>query len=527
MLLASQLEPYNAGSSALPPAAPSKWNPTRPALSASTGPEALTSNQIRVEWLKCALSPIYFTQTYGQIYNATLKEWIPFEMWPAQHQVLDDLKNNQFLIVLKARQLGISWLCLSYALWMMVFHPAPSVMLMSKRDEEAMDLLNNRLVEMYNRLPSWMQAKGIRAKNAHDFVLSNGSRAKAFPTSGGRSYTGTLILLDEADFLPDLNKVLNAIKPAVDAGGQLIMVSTVDKEQPMSAFKEIFRQSYYDKQGSYKSIFLPWWSRPERTTEWYEQVKVDMFKQTNTHDSLYQEYPANPEEALAPIQLNKRIPFDWISACRGNLRPIDVPGMPGVPNLAIYKKPVAGRRYIIGADPAEGNPTSDDSAGCVLDVESWEEVATFAGKWEPKVFANYIDLVGLYYNEAAVMAERNNHGHALILALQESGKLMLLKGHDNDKPGWLDNAKGKTLLYDFCADSLRDGSATVNDPITVDQLSSIEAASLAAPDGMHDDHADAFALCLVGCKYRYVSGEQSIIVEAEDPLQAYDTYRAW
>jgi hypothetical protein len=42
--------------------------------------------------------------------------------------------------------------------------------------------------------------------------------------------------------------------------------------------------------------------------------------------------------------------------------------------------PEPGHKYVIGADPAEGNPTSDDSTLCVLDADSdWQaaELASF------------------------------------------------------------------------------------------------------------------------------------------------------
>jgi hypothetical protein len=52
---------------------------------------------------------------------------------------------------------------------------------------------------------------------------------------------------------------------------------------------------------------------------------------------------------------------------------------PAMPGLAVYTLPIPGRRYIVGADPAEGNPNSDESALEVLDVDSGEEVAAMAG----------------------------------------------------------------------------------------------------------------------------------------------------
>lgn len=480
------------------------------------------------EWLKCMYSPVYFAR-YVSIYNATVRRWIPFELWPAQQSALADIATHRYIVMLKARQLGMSWLTLTYALWMMVFRPAPNIMLMSKRDDESIELLT-RLIQMYEYLPDWMKVKAIVQSSAHDFVLSNGSKAKAFPTSGGRSYTGTMVILDEADFMPDLNKVLNAIRPTVDAGGQLVMISTVDKEKPISPFKEIFRASYYDKQGDYHAIFLDWRARPERTEEWRAKIAIDMRKQTGTNDGLYQEYPDNPEEALAPIEAAKRIPFEWIKKCYKKIEALSPPGAPAVPSLTIYKEPIPNRHYVIGADPAEGNPNSDDSAGNVLDADTWEEVAVFAGKWEPKVFGGFIDQVGVYYNYASVMPERNNHGHALILALRDTGILTILRGHSADAEkeqsterfGWLSNEKGKTLMYDNIAQLIMDESIILHDPKTINQLASIESKTKRAPDGMNDDAADALTLAAAALQYRDQFGEPSIIIHAPDPLIEYD-----
>lgn len=101
---------------------------------------------------------------------------------------------------------------------------------------------------------------------------------------------------------------------------------------------------------------------------------------------------------------------------------------------------------------------------------------------------------------AGVMVERNNHGHAVLLALKEAKKTRLMDGHDK-KTGWLSNAKGKVLLYDLVAEVLRDGVTLLADPETRQQLASIEANTLRAPQGLHDDHADAYALALAGLRF--------------------------
>ena len=55
------------------------------------------------------------------------------------------------------------------------------------------------------------------------------------------------------------------------------------------------------------------------------------------------------------------------------------PDAPAIPGLNVFALPEPGQKYVIGADPAEGNPTSDDSALCVLDRDSGIQAAELAG----------------------------------------------------------------------------------------------------------------------------------------------------
>src|ERR1700722_12228946 len=119
--------------------------------------------------------------------------------------------DNRLVVVLKARQLGLTWLVLAFALWLMLFHPIATVLLFSRRDDEAADLLAVRLHGMYDRLPAWLQAEGITADNAHEWALSSGSRALAFPTTAGDGYTATLAVVEGADLCPDLDRLMRAV----------------------------------------------------------------------------------------------------------------------------------------------------------------------------------------------------------------------------------------------------------------------------------------------------------------------------
>lgn len=473
----------------------------------------------RGEWLVCAESPIVFIDRYIQSYDATLRQWVPLRLWPRQIGVIRDVHTHSQVVMLKARQLGCTTIVLAYVLWMMLFRPAATVLLFSRRDDEAVDLLDFRLKGMYGRLPGWCKCEAVTVSNDHDWELSNGSRAVAFGRIGGDSYTASLAVIDESDLIPDLDGLMRSVKPTTDAGGKLVMLSRPDKGKPQSPFKNIYRAARLPG-STWHPIFLPWSARPGRDAAWYEQKKKDSFDRTHSYDELHEQYPATEDEALAPNSQDKRIPYAWLQKCYkpaepltddwllANLPKLGLTQPPAIPGLRIYALPTQALYveridqwtpaswHVISADPAQGNPTSDDSAAAVLNGSTGEQCAELVGKIEPSTLADYIDQLGRWYNDAAVMVERNNHGWAVIQWLVEHSRLLLLGGHDGDT-GWMSSVKGKAILYAAAADAFRNGETVLHSFETLTQLCSIEGSTLRAPEGEHDDRADAYALALV------------------------------
>jgi hypothetical protein len=476
---------------------------------ACSEPEA---RRYRMEVRKCRKSFPYFCRTYCQVLadDGGGGAWVPFDLWPEQRRVARMLQEKRLLVILKARQLGLTWLVLAFALWLLLFHPIATILLFSRRDGEAVDLLAMRLRGMYDRLPDWLKVRDFSKDNGHEWALANGSRALAFPTTAGDSYTATLAVVDEADLSPDLDRLMRAVKPTIDAGGRMILLSRSDKSKPQSPFKRIYTAARQG-QNEWSPVFLPWHARPDRDAAWYEAQRRDIQARTGAEDDLHEQYPATDAEALAPRSLDKRIAPAWLHQCYQEMKPLaQLPhGAPSIPGLEVFRLPQEGQKYVIGADPAEGNPTSDDSALTVLDRESGEEMAALAGKFQPAVLGAHIDAIGLWYNKADVMVERNNHGHAVLLWLRDNSGLRRLWGMDK-LTGWLSSTKGKTLLYDTCADAFRERETVLHSFATFTQLASIEGATLRAPEGEHDDRADSYALACAGIVH---GGKRTLWIE--------------
>jgi hypothetical protein len=413
-----------------------------------------------------------------------------------QVEVLNLLLNNKLNAILKARQLGQTWLVLCYILWRMIFKPVFTALVFSRRENEAIYLLGaQRLRGIYRRLPKWMRVRQVVADASHEWALSNGSIAYGFPTTAGDSYTASMAFVDEADLVPDLESLMNAVKPTIDGGGSMCLLSRSDKATPNSLFKNTYRAAK-EGRSPWKAIFLPWYARPERDQAWYEIQKQDIFGRTGGLDDLFQQYPATDEEALAPPQLDRRIPFQWIMKCYRELPVLTDTGY-NLPFMQLFVAPQDWHQYVIGADTAEGNPTSDLSVASIIDRANLEEVCVLAGKMEPKVFAGYLHSLSRIFRGAPMLVERNNHGHAVLLALSEMYNYnnRLLRGEDG-RPGWQTTSRSKDLMYSIGADVLREGKAIIHCATTKTQLSLIEGATLKAPEGEMDDYAIAYMLAL-------------------------------
>ena len=123
-----------------------------------TADDALTEERI-AELARCYQEPAYFIHHYCMIYDAVAGAWVPFRLWDAQADALAQVHEHQLSIILKARQIGMTWLMLSYALWLMRFRPIASILVFSRRDTGAAYLISfDRMRGIYGRLPAWMVA---------------------------------------------------------------------------------------------------------------------------------------------------------------------------------------------------------------------------------------------------------------------------------------------------------------------------------------------------------------------------------
>lgn len=482
-----------------------------------------TSTRKDDEQTRCMLSAIYFINEYCWIEDQESRGWIPFKLWPRQAETLRVIEENSRVVVLKARKLGLTWLSIAYTLWEMLFRPGGRALLFSLTDSDAVDLVN-RLRGMHQRLPMFLQAT-IGTDNEHELEFARlSSVVRAFPCTkqAARNFTGTLAVIDEADCIPWLKHLVAAVQPGVEAGGKLLLVGAANKDTPASEFK----LKYYGavaKTNNYTAVFLPWYARPGRDEAWYREQELDY-----DEDDMHANYPATPAQALAARSSDKRFRPEWFEEWErltSLSNPLTVPG------LVVYEAPQPGETYIVPADPAEGNPSSNPSVAMVLNSK-WEQVAIVSGQFEPDVLGNYLVEIARWYNDAVICPERNNHGHAVILTVRNLGAEELLYVNPFDsrlgrkKYGWLSSSRMKSMAIDLAAQTIRDARGRIlRDEATVNELVALEAGTLKAPQGGTDDRAMTVMIGYAALRWPTSGGIGTVIdayIEAPDVMAAVD-----
>src|SRR5574344_1151944 len=102
----------------------------------------------------------YFIDTYGHIEDKDNKENIiqRFDMWKAQRDAIKSISENKLNVILKARQLGITWVVLYYAAHMMLTLEGRTVIGLSQKEDDAKELVR-RMEVIFANIPALIQDK--------------------------------------------------------------------------------------------------------------------------------------------------------------------------------------------------------------------------------------------------------------------------------------------------------------------------------------------------------------------------------
>lgn len=128
---------------------------------------------------------------------------------------------------------GISKVSGIFALWFAMFSPHKTILIVSRKDEDAMSFLAENVKLPFDNLPDWMKKTWLppgSKNNDHEIQFSNGSIIKSLTSHPDvlRSNSSALNIIDEAAFINDMDAMWAAGWPTLQHGGSVIVISTTN-----------------------------------------------------------------------------------------------------------------------------------------------------------------------------------------------------------------------------------------------------------------------------------------------------------
>lgn len=357
--------------------------------------------------------------------------------WRWQRWVAETILTVRRTIVLKGRQIGVTWVFLAVDVAEAVLMPGTVSLLYRQREDEAIDNLR-RWWTLYQSLPEHLRfgtevvtpSRGDRPGSS-GIVLRHpdGRLSEIVPmtsaAASGHGRTVRRILLDEGAYIEKLAEIGAAVEPAAGKAAIGIVSTAKGRSNLETGEGNEFHRRWIDaEEAGYAAVFLPFSVHPDRDEEWYESAPE--VRSLRIHQRQEQ-FPRDEHEAFA---LSDALFFDpedlieyrtrvrrplyrcdfvepgersrlvlgpqaaierWLTETGLRPRPNKLGG-----NIRVFEEPVVGHRYAIGADPASASGP-DYSAAYVVDLSSMALVAEFRGKLSEDLFAAQLHYLGRMY----------------------------------------------------------------------------------------------------------------------------------
>ena len=234
--------------------------------------ENYTVSQQIEEIKRCAQSFEYFCTKYVKIAHAT-RGIIPLICFKYQRRVIKSYENNRFNILSKFRQGGLTTVSVAWATWRCLFKIDQRIMVVSKSDREA--IVSGEVAKLLlENLPTWMKPTMGKFNEHERQFLDTGSYLWCYTVEACRGKSITVVIIDEAAFIPDMEKQWKAIYPTISTGGAVCIVSTVN------GVGNWYEQMYHKAErgeNKFTIVDMDYWEHPDyNNPDWVEDQKANL-----------------------------------------------------------------------------------------------------------------------------------------------------------------------------------------------------------------------------------------------------------
>lgn len=468
---------------------------------------------------------------------------VPFVLNRAQRRFLDAVLRQWQetgrirVVILKARQLGLSTVWGGFMYWWISQHKATKGIVVTHKAEAStalFDMTKRFHAEMLPFLrPSTSKANGRELK--FDKLDSGYMIATAGADTVGRGETLQVAHLSEVGLWPKgkAREIMNGLMQAVPDEPDTFVAIESTARGMSGPFYEAWRGAV-DGSTGFLPCFLPWFVDErysveppddfERTPD-EEEYCLAVYEEYDEHltdgqllfrrrkiaqdgpDLFKQEYPTFPNDAFltsgAPVfnleylnecaenapEIKHRLEYDPVSKAfvadpRGR--------------LFIYREHDPHEDYTIGADVSKGIGKGDrvDETGRVVEKAEGDHsvaivldrkkrlVAVWRGQVDPDFYAEILYALGQMFNWAYMAVEFNNHGILPNTRLHKDmayPNLYVREVYDKERDetreelGFYTDVKTRPLIIDQLREAVRNKEIELNDRTTIEEMTTFVA----------------------------------------------------
>ena len=421
------------------------------------------------------------------------------------------------IIVLKARQLGISTATEGVLFNWAFLHPGSNGLVIAHENDSSSSLFQK--TKLYWDTWPWRANFSLKysTKREMHWLETNSTLrvATAKNLGAGRGSTLHAVHASECAYYLDAQSLMIGLRQTIPSTHGTIIVLESTANGVGDWFHEQW-EAAWNGESEYSPLFFPWYHHYEYSVPTTLSTKLELtpyernlLRQGCTYENIawrrwavpnlaagddklfMQEYPATPDEAFistgTPIFPHLRLQacYQEEQGVRGMLIENSVGGMNFVQDptgpLTIFRRPKPRDnrqdRYFVSGDPSmtiEGDPACIQ----VINRQTFEQVAVWHGRIDPITFADELIKVGVYYNSAMICPEVEGGGQSTIATLLARNYPSLWQHRWADKApgkvsisfGWSTNFQRKAWCIGQLKKLIADTSIIIHDRLTYGQL---------------------------------------------------------
>ena len=249
------------------------------------------TSQEQEEYIKCAMDVRYFAENYckvkiedGSIKNITMREY--------QNDLLDNLINNRFNIIMASRQVGKTITTSIFMLHFILFNNDKNVMIVANKGDTSTEIVD-KIKSIYTLVPFYMKP-GVKVWNQKSLTFDNGCRIKtsARTKTPSLGFTIDYLYLDEFAKIPSsiIEPYYTAVFPVTSAieNSKITITST---PEGMNLFHKLLtdaeRLDGDPQKNNYKAMRVYWYQVPGRFVTYIRLNNHRMYDYGVTKDDIY------------------------------------------------------------------------------------------------------------------------------------------------------------------------------------------------------------------------------------------------